>query len=129
MTYKLLPDDFVKKLDDGTVFKIPAVESYGFEYERWLAAGNTPEPMDTAPVVPSEVTMRQARLALLNAGKLASVDVMINSLTDPPKTAARIEWEYSNVVQRHNGFVSQIAPLLGMTEQDIDNLFIEAATL
>jgi hypothetical protein len=50
-------------------------------------------------------------------------------MPDPPKTAAKIEWDYSNTVQRHNGFVSQIAPMLGMTEQQIDDLFILAATL
>jgi len=79
--------------------------------------------------VPSEVTMRQARLALHMAGKLTAVESAIEALIDPPQTAARIEWEYSNSVQRHNGFVSQVAPLIGMTESDIDDLFIQAATL
>lgn len=79
--------------------------------------------------VPAEVTMRQARLALLSAGKLSLVEAAIAALPDPPKTAALIEWEYSNSVQRHNGFVSQIAPLIGMTESEIDSLFIAASTL
>lgn len=80
-------------------------------------------------LVPSSVTMRQARLALLGAGKLDDVEAAIAALPEPQKTAAAIEWEYSNEVQRLNGFVSQLAPLLGMTEAEIDSLFIQAAAL
>lgn len=79
--------------------------------------------------VPASVTMRQARLALMAAGKLAAVEAAIAALPEPAKTAAQIEWEYSNEVQRHNGFVSQLAPLLGMTEAQLDDLFIQAKAL
>jgi hypothetical protein len=78
--------------------------------------------------VPAEVTMRQARLALLEAGKLGAVASAIAALASPAKEAAGIEWEYSNSVQRRNGFVEQLAPALGMTGADIDALFILAAT-
>lgn len=79
--------------------------------------------------VPSSVTMRQARLALRQAGKLSLVDAVIASLSEPQKTAAQIEWEYSNEVQRRNGFVSVIAPALGLDEAALDALFIAAASL
>ena len=79
--------------------------------------------------VPQQVTMRQARLALLGAGLLSGIDATINSLPEPMKSAAKIEWEYSQAVQRHNGFVSQIAPAIGLTEEQIDALFIAAAQL
>jgi len=81
------------------------------------------------PAVPAAVTMRQARLALLGAGLLDDIDAAINSLPSPQKEAARIEWEYSREVQRHNGFVSVLAPMLGLTEAQIDSLFVEAAKL
>lgn len=84
----------------------------------------------TRPIaVPAAVTMRQARLALLEAGKLSMVPVIIDSLPSPMKEAANIEWEYSSEVQRHNGFVSQIGPALGMTPTEIDSLFIRASQL
>lgn len=83
----------------------------------------------TPSLVPSSVTMRQARLALMAAGKLAAVESALAALSEPAKTAALIEWEYSNEVQRHNGFVSQLAPALGMTEAEIDALFIGAKAL
>ena len=81
------------------------------------------------PVVPPSVTMRQARLALLGAGLLDDIDAAINALPSPQKEAARIEWEYSQDVQRHNGFVSVLAPLLGLTEAQTDALFLVAEGL
>lgn len=78
---------------------------------------------------PQAVTMRQARLALLGAGLLDDVDAAINSLPSPQKEAARIEWEYSQEVRRHNGFVSVLAPLLGLTDAQTDALFMEAGKL
>lgn len=84
-----------------------------------------------APVVqiPQEITMRQARLALLDAGLLGNVQTAINSLQEPDKTKAQIEWDYSNSLQRNNSFVSVLGTALGLSEQDIDNLFIQASTL
>jgi hypothetical protein len=84
---------------------------------------------DIPVVVPESVTMRQARLALLGAGKLALVDAAIDGMPEPQKSAARIEWEYSNEVQRHNSFVSALGPALGMTSAQIDQLFIAASKL
>ena len=79
--------------------------------------------------VPAEITMRQARLALLGAGKLAAVDTAINAMDEPAKSAAKIEWEYSNTVQRHNGFVTALGPALGLTDAQIDALFLAAQAL
>jgi len=93
----------------------------------WVAAYVPPPPEPVA--VPQIVTMRQARLALLGAGKLAAVNAAINALPSPTKEAAQIEWEYSQEVQRHNGFVSLLAPVLGMTEADLDALFVAGAAL
>lgn len=85
-----------------------------------------PEP---APEVPSVVTMRQARRALHAAGLLSSVEAAIDTLAEPEKTAARIEWEYSSEMQRHNGFVAQLAPALSLSEAQLDALFVAAAAL
>ena len=93
----------------------------------WVAAYVPPPPEPVA--VPQIVTMRQARLALLGAGKLTDVNAAINALPSPTKEAAMIEWEYSQEVQRHNGFVSLLAPVLGMTDADLDALFIAGAAL
>ena len=81
------------------------------------------------PVVPPSVTMRQARLALLGAGLLVSVDAAINALPSPQKEAARIEWEYATEVQRSSGLVPMMAAALGLDDTALDALFIGAAAL
>lgn len=86
-------------------------------------------PAGSPSSVPASVTMRQARLALSAAGKLSTVEAVIAGLSEPQKTAAHIEWEYSNEVQRHNGFVSVIAPALGLDEAALDALFVTASSL
>lgn len=86
-----------------------------------------PEP--APPYVPAFVTMRQARLALLGAGLLASVDAAINGLPSPQKEAARIEWEYAAEVQRSSGLIPMMGVALGLDEAVLDALFIGAAAL
>lgn len=95
-----------------------------------LSSGTwTPPPAPPPPGPPTVVTMRQARLALLQAGKLAAVAPAIAALPSPAKEAAQIEWEYSTEVQRSWPLVQALAPALGMTNADLDALFIAAAAL
>lgn len=120
---------------------IEADEAFAAQYAGQLVQSSTASPGDTfadnvftppapPPVpVPEAVTMRQARLALLGAGLLDNVTTAINALPSPLKEAAQIEWEYSNEVQRYNGFVEQLAPALSLTEGQLDDLFRAAATL
>lgn len=79
--------------------------------------------------VPAAVTMRQARLALLGAGLLPKVQAAIAALPSPQKEAAEIEFEYAQEVQRNHGLVPAMAKALGMTESQIDDLFIAAEAL
>lgn len=82
------------------------------------------------PPPPSEVTMRQARLALLAAGKLGDVAAALASITDPvQRQAAQIEWEYSSSVKRDSDWVQQLAPALGLDAAGLGALFTAAAAL
>lgn len=91
--------------------------------------GDTLPTQPAVPYVPAEVTMRQARLALLQAGKLAAVDAAINGMSEPAKTASRIEWEYSGTVKRNQPLVLALAPALGLTSAQLDALFVAAESL
>ena len=98
----------------------------------WTPGGlevRTGPDMEAKDVVPQEVTMRQARLALHAAGKLAAVNAAINALPDPPKTAALIEWEYSSTVRRDSQFVALLGPALGLNAAGLDALFVAASKL
>ena len=75
--------------------------------------------------VPQQVTMRQARLALLGAGLLDDVEVVIAAAG----RAAQLEWEYAAVVDRSNPAVAAVQQQQGMTDAQIDDLFREAAKL
>lgn len=80
--------------------------------------------------VPQRVTMRQARLALHGAGLLDDVEAAIDAISDADdRAAARITWDHSQEVVRNNGLVAQLAPALGLTDVQIDALFVSAATL
>lgn len=83
-----------------------------------------PPPIDPN-VVPQVVTRRQALLALLAAGKLDAVDLTIKNA---PR-AVQIAWEAAGTFERANPLIEALAPTLGLSPVDIDNLFIEAAKL
>lgn len=77
------------------------------------------------PLVPKVVTMRQARLALLQADLLDDVEAAIAAADQ----ATRIEWEYASTVERNNALVASLTAALGWTEAQVDELFIAAAKL
>lgn len=78
---------------------------------------------------PKEVTMRQARLALLQGGLLDQVTAAVVALPGDAGKAAQVEWEYSNSLKRTQPLVTQLAAVVGLTSAQVDNLFAVAATL
>jgi hypothetical protein len=91
--------------------------------------GQFVKPQVISAPIPESITMRQARLALLGAGMLDDVNATIAALPEPDKSAALIEWEYASEVQRHVGLVASMGAALGLTEADLDELFMQAAQL
>ena len=75
--------------------------------------------------VPQQVSMRQARLALLSAELLDDVEMVIAAAG----RAAQLEWEYAAVVERSNPAVAAVQQQHGLTDAQIDDLFREAAKL
>ena len=75
--------------------------------------------------VPQQVTMRQARLALLSAGLLDDVEVVIAAAG----REAQLEWEYAAAVDRSNLAVAAVQQQEALTDAQIDDLFREAAKL
>lgn len=76
------------------------------------------------------VTPRQIRLALLQFGVNGEqIDTALNSLPEPAKSMALIEWNHASLFERNWPLVDQVAAILGWTESQIDDLWILAATL
>jgi hypothetical protein len=80
--------------------------------------------------VPERVEMAQARLALFQAGLLPQVDTAIDAIPDATqRETARIEWEYRSTVRRDSELVTGLGASLGLTDEQIGNLFRLADTL
>lgn len=80
---------------------------------------------DAPDVVPHVVSRFQARAALLGAGLLAAVEAL---MADPATPAvARLAWADAQEFKRHSPTVRAMAGALGLTDAQIDGLFITAA--
>jgi hypothetical protein len=110
-------DDDADTTIDGVV-KVLTQEEYDAAYESEIWARK-----------PKVVTARQARLALLHKGLLANVQSAIESLEEPLKSQAKIEWEYSIEIQRFSPIVEAVGTALNLTSQEIDELFETAANI
>ncbi len=73
--------------------------------------------------------MRQGRLALLQAGLLDAADAAIAAMPGVDGEAARIEWEYAHELRRDHPLVVSLGPALGLSEDQLDEMFSQAATL
>lgn len=115
----------------------PSLPEY-HKLQDWIAAGNTPEPEYTSEELSAHaealrlsktVSMRQARLALLASGILSQIEAAIAALPEPDKSAVTIEWEYAQEVKRSHAWVIALGTQLGLTDQQLDDLFTLAASL
>lgn len=79
--------------------------------------------------IPKSITARQARLALLQIGKLADVTAAISNLQSPIKEQVEIEWEYATDIFRNNGFIDALGSALGLDKDALDDLFIAAKSI
>jgi hypothetical protein len=85
--------------------------------------------VDLTPPVPESVSARQIRLWLVrNSFSLSQVDGAIDSIPDQlQRDSVRIEWDYAPYVERAHPMLVPLAAALGLTEQQVDQAFIEAA--
>lgn len=119
---EVIPDtalNHVTMNDDGTYTAIPKTQA---ELDAEALAS-------FKATVPERVSMRQARLALLAAGKLADVNNAISGIAGAAGEAARIEWEFSSEVWRNKALVLSLGAVLGLTERQLDDLFIAAGEI
>ena len=97
---------------------IPPFE--GIENGKWM--------IRTAPVepsVPQIVSARQARLALLQANLLSTVTASVSSMPED----VQITWEYATEWYRNDNLVISIGSSLGLSNTQMDQLFVTASTL
>ena len=105
---------FVKP--DGT--EVP-LEQYCKTLE--IEAYIKPEPII---IVPQVITMRQARLQLLEVGLLDDVEALVAL-----DRKSQIEWEYASEVYKQSPLIESVKGALNLTDKQIDEMFVEASKL
>lgn len=78
------------------------------------------------PIVPSEIQMWQARAMLIRMGRMDDVNLAVAASGNAEIKNA---FEYAPNVVSRSSFVLAIAGALGLTDAQIDNLFIEGAKI
>jgi hypothetical protein len=129
--YKLLESDSgILRIEDGA--KIPK-DATNIDYQKylaWIEDGNEPLPADVAVIsIPSQVPLVKAKLVLLQSGKLDQVNEIINSLPEDSRRYAQIVWEYAPSVDRSNSLVAVIKEELGLSEEELDQMFLDANSI
>lgn len=92
----------------------------------WLYDGSTFTAPPVQPAtVPQSVTMRQARLALLAVELLDDVEAAVAAAG----RSAQIEWEYATDVQRSHPLIAAVQAAKGLSDADVDALFMAASEM
>jgi hypothetical protein len=86
-----------------------------------------PAPVELDPRANVEVTAFQARAALARSGKLEPVAAIMANENTPLET--KLAWEYAQTFKRLSPTILQLQPVLGLSDQDLDDLFALAATI
>lgn len=85
-----------------------------------------PDPPAPPAPVPRVVTNFQARAALMQADLFDTVNTAVMGGTD---ALAKQAWEYANEITRDGALVNSLAAGLGLTAEQLDDLFRQAATI
>ena len=74
--------------------------------------------------VPQEITPLQSKLQLLEIGLLDEAEALVTA-----DRRVQLYWEYASVIERDNEILLMMATSLGMTEEQLDDLFIKGSKL
>jgi hypothetical protein len=88
--------------------------------------GDIFDPENYVLKVPETVTQRQLRLWLLDNKQLKDSDIKTLLEGNEP---ALIEWEYASCFERRHQLFDLVGAMLGITPDEIDQMFIEASII
>lgn len=115
-----------RKADNAFIPADPRNADYA-DYLAWVEQGNTPDPCVEPPVVVTAVSRFQAKAALLAAGLLPKIEALMASPATP--AVAKLAWAEALEFQRSSPTIAAMATALGLSDQQIDDLFIAAARI
>ena len=82
--------------------------------------------VSTGPQVPVKVSRMQAKMALLGSGLLAAVEAAIAASDD---AALKLYWAEASDFHRDHPALNGMTAVLGMTSEQVDDLFIAASQI
>ena len=112
----------IRKIDSACT----PVEVGTSEYSDYLA--NPSSYIVSQIQIPYSITQRQMRLTLLDIGIYDQVEAAVNAMTGEEGKAARITWTWAQDIKRDNPLLIQLATTFNLSSQEVDNLFIAAAS-
>jgi hypothetical protein len=138
--YRFRKEDMVYdcevEVPDGTTaippfhtFQAPPVQKNHYAVMRngWsLAYGEKPSPpLPPPPIkyVPEKVTRFQAKAVLQTMGLLTTAQSLVDSSEDP---LVKLVWQEALHFERNSPVLNLLAQAMGLSEEQIDDLFIEA---
>lgn len=106
---------------------------------QWLKDGNSIEAFDglpeeiaeaNKPIVPDKVTAIQF-IAQLSFEGISEANIMavIDTLNEPDRTVAKVSYNRAVYFERTNPFISLIGQAFNKSEDDLDNIFINASNI
>jgi len=128
----------VSASNDPEQIQIDGYDIIGLDEDFGFTFGDSPTAIGAiwnseAIIAPPEpvpvLSPRQLRLQLLAIGKLDDVPVVIASLPSPQRQAAEIEWKHATRFRRDHPLITTLSPLLGLSEEDVDTFWIQAAAI
>lgn len=91
--------------------------------DQWTEALSPYAKIPTSVPKPN-ISARQIRLALIGAGlSLSDIDTALNSLPEPTKSYAQVEWQYASEFERDNELVANVGLMLGWGSTELDALW------
>jgi len=94
-------------------------------FQGWrLVDGKWQPPLPPPVYVPQKVTIFQGTAAMLQAGILAEVEAYMALESTPALT--KLAWNRAQAFERQSDLIQQAAAALGLSDSDIDALFIAA---
>jgi len=138
MQYKTSKYGNIIKEDNGVITLIPMDETSTLyqEYIQFLQSGGTVEPSnlfteeeEIEANAPTEVPLWKLRFILSQMGLEESIIEIMNKLPEPQKTAAIYIWNYGNNIDRQSSTVYFIQTALGLTDTQVNNIYIQANSL
>lgn len=89
---------------------------------------NLPKPRPGQVLNTSEIALWRARAVLKKKGLFDTIDAYVNANINTTPELYEV-WNYGNVVDRESTFIKSLGPIFGLTDAQIDTMFMEALTL